>query len=91
MKVRKDLMSKEFPSIWIEVNDTQNSHILMAGFYRQWTHENIIGKGQKLQSTFYSDAAGMWNMAPDSVKNSKTLYSAKREIKKFILTLPIKS
>ena len=50
-----------------------------------------IHYSQKLQSTFYSDAAGMWNMALDSVKNSKTLYSAKREIKKFILTLPIKS
>ena len=49
----------------------------------------VVGKGLKLQSTFYSDAANMWNKAPDAIKNSKTLHSAKRDIKKYILTLPI--
>ena len=41
MKIRKDLMSSEFPSIWIEVSTKQNKQCLIAGFYRQWTHENL--------------------------------------------------
>ena len=49
----------------------------------------VVGKSLKLQSTFHSDAENLWNKAPDAIKNSKTLHSAKREIKKFIITLPI--
>ena len=49
----------------------------------------VVGKSLKLQSTFYSDAARVWNKAPDAIKNSKTLHSAKSEIRKFIITLPI--
>ena len=49
----------------------------------------VVGKSLKLQSTFYSDAARLWNKAPDAIKNSKTLFGAKKEIKKIILTLPI--
>ena len=48
-----------------------------------------VWKGQKLQSTFYSDVASLWNKAPESIKNAKTLYMVKREIKKFVLSLPI--
>ena len=29
------------------------------------------------------------NKAPDAIKNANTLYSAKKDIKKFIMTLPI--
>ena len=36
-----------------------------------------------------SDAARLWNRAPDSIKNCKSIYKAKVEIKKFIGTLPI--
>ena len=31
----------------------------------------------------------LWNKAPDAIKKSLTIYSAKSEIKKYILTLPI--
>ena len=48
MKVRKDLMSVDFPSIWIEVTDNYNKQIIIAGFYRQWTHENL-SKDEALQ------------------------------------------
>ena len=43
----------------------------------------------KLRSALYSDAESLWNEAPEIIKNSKTLYSAKKEIKKYIMTLPI--
>ena len=48
----------------------------------------VVGKGLKLQSTFYSDAASLWNKAPDCITNSKSLYTVKKEIKKFVLSLP---
>ena len=38
---------------------------------------------------YYSDAASIWNTAPESIKSAKSLHSAKMEIKKFITTLPI--
>ena len=44
IKIRTDLMSKEFPSIWIEYKADQNKKsLLMAGFYRVWTKD-----GEKL-------------------------------------------
>ena len=44
IKIRTDLMSKEFPSIWIEYRADQNKKsLLMAGFYRVWTKD-----GEKL-------------------------------------------
>ena len=86
-EVWKSLNNKNYPITW----DKDPKLVDPRTRSMQKDSLIVIGKGQKLQSTFYSDAAGMWNMAPDSVKNSKTLYSAKREIKKFILTLPIKS
>ena len=49
----------------------------------------VIGNGMKMQATFHSDAAKLWNIVPGSVKNCNTLFSVKREIKKFVLTLPI--
>ena len=49
----------------------------------------VTGKSAKAQSTFYSDAASLWNNASETIKNAKSLYSVKKEIKKFIVTLPI--
>ena len=40
-------------------------------------------------STFKNDAARLWNLAPAVIKNSVSLYSAKSQIKKFALTLPL--
>ena len=34
-------MSKEFPSICIEINNDQHKAMLVGGFYRQWSHENL--------------------------------------------------
>ena len=40
-------------------------------------------------STFIIDSARICNLAPQSLKDCKSLYSVKREIKKFIVTLPL--
>ena len=41
------------------------------------------------QNTFYNDATKTWNLAPLAVKTCKTIWSAKKEIKKFMKTLPV--
>ena len=41
------------------------------------------------KSTFLKDSIRVWNRAPNVIKNSKSIYSAKIEIKKFVKTLPV--
>ena len=42
-----------------------------------------------LCSTFMSDAARLWNKAPDAIKNSTSLFQAKINIRTYVSTLPI--
>ena len=42
-----------------------------------------------LKSTFINDGIKAWNLAPDAIKNCNSLFSAKKEIKKFVMTLPV--
>ena len=47
-------------------------------------------KGSTLTNdSFIYDATRLWNMAPESIKMSKSLLSAKAEIKKFCVSLPL--
>ena len=39
--------------------------------------------------TFINDASRAWNKAPNSIKSSKPVYSAKKNIKIFVKSLPI--
>ena len=43
----------------------------------------------KSQATFINDAIKVWNAAPLKIKTCKTLATAKKEIRKFVTTLPI--
>ena len=45
------------------------------------------GKSMKMNATFFNDASRL--KAPDTIKNSKSFYSAKAEIKKFVKSLPV--
>ena len=55
------------------------------------TTGKLVEEGSSTLSTnsFIGDATRLWNKAPEAIKNTKTLNSAKAEIKKFVLTLPI--
>lgn len=48
-----------------------------------------IGRTQLTQTTCISDAIKMWNTAPSAITESRSLYQAKREIKKYVKTLPV--
>ena len=54
-----------------------NGHLIHKG-YTNWTH-----------STFLNDSKQVWNLAPQSIRESESLYSAKSEIKKFVYTLSL--
>ena len=43
-----------------------------------------------LSSTFVNDAAKMWNNAPEDIKSSNSVYSAKKNIKNTVLVYPFK-
>ena len=47
------------------------------------------GRSQKSITSFVGDAPRIWNKAPTQVTSAKTLAIAKKEIRKFCLTLPI--
>ena len=50
----------------------------------------IQSKGSTLaKDSFVYDATKIWNDAPDAIKSAKTMYSAKAEIKKFCVSLPM--
>ena len=48
-----------------------------------------FGKTGMVQSSFLSDASKAWNACPIEIKNSSSLWSAKKSIMKFVETLPI--
>ena len=50
-----------------------------------------IGKTNITQNTSTSDAIRIWNICPDIIKDSKTVYQAKSKIQAFVKTLPIQS
>ena len=41
VKIRSDLMSENFPSIWVEVSERFNKSTIIAGFYREWSHNGV--------------------------------------------------
>ena len=49
----------------------------------------VQGSSLKSQSSFINDTNRAWNKAPQAIKNCKSLYSAKIEIRKFVVLLPV--
>ena len=47
----------------------------------------VEGRSLLSTSTFINDASIAWNRIPE--KNKKTIYSAKRQIREYVLTLPL--
>ena len=50
---------------------------------------NEISGSDRLKSTYINDGAKAWNLTPQVIKDCKSLYMAKKEIKKFVKTLPV--
>ena len=44
-KLRPDLMSDKFPSIWIEVENKSEKNVLICGYYREWSNVVVLTSG----------------------------------------------
>lgn len=49
-KVRQDLMSEDFPSIWLEIERKNKANIISGGFYREWTRNGDSSKESQIES-----------------------------------------
>ena len=47
------------------------------------------GKTVLSQATFLNDSKRIWNAAPQTTRDCVSLYTAKKEIKKYVTTLPL--
>ena len=47
------------------------------------------GKTEASQSTFLNDSKRVWNEAPQAIRDCKSIFTAKTEIKKFVKTIPL--
>ena len=75
-----------YPIEWLKRSDEQKRE----GLKSSDKPELLIKGKSKIQSqTFVNDAALLWNRAPKSIKECKTLAAAKKQIKIFINTLPL--
>ena len=49
----------------------------------------VTGMTDLVRNSCIGDATRLWNKAPIEVKNSRSIFTAKKEIKKFAVSLPI--
>ena len=50
IKVREDLMSNEFPSIWLEVKQNTGKNLLVCGYYREWSKNGKKTEKEQVES-----------------------------------------
>ena len=76
----------EYPIKW-EMKKTKDDERLTRATLANMVPETA--RSILSQATFNNDAKKIWNMAPSSIKECTSLYSAKNAIKNFVATLPI--
>ena len=82
----KSVNIQNYPTRLITTKEISSTREVRGGTRRQF-EETARLKVSKM--SFVYDAARLWNNAPQTIKECKTLASAKREIKKYCRTLPI--
>ena len=86
LNVWKSQNSDTHPTKWTRRNETDPERRTRAADTNLLNEAHV---GKILTSTFINDAAKIWNNAPECIKLSKTVYSAKKNIKMYTATLPI--
>ena len=43
-------MSSEFPSIWMELQRSNEQNILISGCYREWTNEGLLSVEEQVKA-----------------------------------------
>ena len=86
LEVWKSMNDTAYPIKWIKRRDDQQR----LGLKSSNKPDITIKSHSKIQSgTFFNDAAQIWNDAPVSIKECKSIYAAKKNIKSFVKSLPI--
>ena len=85
LDVWKSLKSDSHPTKWARRNDSNPELRTRSADVNQLIE--AYG-GKILTSTFVSDAAKLWNKAPDSIKQCESLNAVKKQIKMYTETLP---
>ena len=85
-EIWKALNIERFPIKVKKLSTTNDARIT-----RGVTFEKLVieGNSNRIENSFIGDGTRLWNKAPEVLRATKTLYSARSEIKKFVLTLPI--
>ena len=86
LEVWKSQYSETYPIKWTSRNDAIQDRRTRS------SNENLLHKSfgcRILNSTFINDSARIWNLVPNSIKASATISWAKKNIKNYILNLPI--
>ena len=86
LDVWKSLQSEYHPMKWARRNENNLEQRTRAAKTNNLCEAH---GGKILSSTFMNDAAKLWNIAPESIKNCVTVSSVKKQIKLFTATLPI--
>ena len=86
-EVWKSINNPNYPTKWeIKKVPTDGSRVMRSS-------NNLTLKESKHSSytstSFIHDAAKLWNLTPVSLRECKSIYSAKKLIRAFVLTLPI--
>ena len=85
-EVWKAINIKGFPIKVKKQMTTQDSRITRGVTFGKLIEE---GSSKLTINSFVGDAIRLWNNAPEEIKKTKSVYSAKLEINKFVRTLPI--
>ena len=75
-----------YPISLLPMKVKMSEHMVRSGTRKQF---NEYAKLKVSKSSFVYDAAKLWNQAPQTIKDCKSLQSAKRTINQYCKSLPI--
>ena len=82
----KTVNKPNYPTSLLKTRESNSTRELRPGTRRQFEDKPRLGVSKM---SFVFDAAKLWNGAPQTIKECTRIGSAKREIKKYCMTLPV--
>ena len=86
VEVWKSVNLVEYPIQLLKSKENRSDREVRMGTRRQFEES---AKMRVSKASFTYDAAKLWNQAPQTIKDSKSLISAKKAIKNYCKSLPI--
>ena len=48
VNVKIDVMTDDFASIWLEVQNPKHKDLIIGGFYREWTRDGVKNEAEQI-------------------------------------------